>query len=43
VKSSEYQILTKRGLRSLAPIVRAISEIEGLDAHCEAVDIRLRS
>lgn len=43
VKSSEYQILTKRGLRSLAPIVRTISAIEGLEAHREAVDIRLRS
>ena len=42
VKSNEYQILTKEGLQSLAPIVRAISSAEGLDAHREAVDIRLR-
>ncbi|MFA6523807.1 MAG: histidinol dehydrogenase [Candidatus Peribacteraceae bacterium] len=43
LKTSEYQILTKRGLRSLAPIVRTLSAVEGLEAHCEAVDIRLRS
>ncbi|MBI3618970.1 histidinol dehydrogenase [Candidatus Peregrinibacteria bacterium] len=43
MKNNEYQILTKEGLASLAPIVRAISDVEGLDAHKEAVDIRLRS
>ncbi|MDP7454908.1 MAG: histidinol dehydrogenase [Candidatus Peribacteraceae bacterium] len=43
IKNSEYQILTKEGLKSLAPIVRAISDTEGLDAHKEAVDIRLRT
>ena len=43
MKSSEYQIVTKEGLASLAPIVRAISDTEGLDAHKEAVEIRLRS
>jgi len=43
IKNNEYQILTKEGLESLAPIVRTISDVEGLDAHKEAVDIRLRS
>jgi histidinol dehydrogenase len=43
MKTSEYQILTKAGLRALAPIIRTISDVEGLDAHKEAVDIRLRS
>lgn len=42
IKTNEYQILTKEGLESLAPIVRTISDVEGLDAHKEAVDIRLR-
>jgi histidinol dehydrogenase len=43
MKTSEYQILTKEGLAALAPIVRTISDVEGLDAHKEAVDIRLNS
>ena len=43
IKNNEYQILTKEGLESLAPIVRTISDVEGLDAHKEAVDIRLRT
>ena len=43
VKNNEYQVLTKEGLEALAPIVRTISDVEGLDAHKEAVDIRLRS
>ncbi|MDO8648769.1 MAG: histidinol dehydrogenase [Candidatus Peregrinibacteria bacterium] len=43
MKNTEYQIITCEGLRTLAPIVRAISDVEGLDAHREAVDIRLRS
>lgn len=43
MKNNEYQIITREGLASLAPIVRAISDVEGLDAHKEAVDIRLRS
>lgn len=43
MKCNEYQILTKQGLEALAPIVRTISDVEGLEAHKEAVDIRLRS
>ncbi len=43
MKNNEYQIITLEGLQALAPIVRAISDVEGLDAHKEAVDIRLRS
>ncbi|MDD5055282.1 MAG: histidinol dehydrogenase [Candidatus Peribacteraceae bacterium] len=42
MKTNEYQILTKEGLEALAPIVRTISDVEGLDGHKEAVDIRLR-
>ena len=41
VKNNEYQVLTKEGLRKLEPIVRVISEIEGLDAHYAAVSRRL--
>lgn len=42
VKTNEYQILTKAGLKNLQPIINTISEIEGLDGHNEAVNIRLR-
>jgi histidinol dehydrogenase len=42
IKTNEYQILTQKGLKNLQPIVQTISKIEGLDGHCEAVDIRLR-
>lgn len=42
MKTNEYQILTKEGLKALQPIVQEISDIEGLDGHREAVDIRLR-
>ena len=42
VKTNEYQVLTKQGLKNLQPIINTISEIEGLDGHNEAVNIRLR-
>lgn len=42
VKTSEYQILTKQGLKNLQPIINTISKVEGLDGHNEAVNIRLR-
>ncbi|MEI8229971.1 MAG: histidinol dehydrogenase [Candidatus Peregrinibacteria bacterium] len=42
MKTNEYQILTREGLEALAPIVRTISDVEGLDGHKEAVEIRLR-
>lgn len=37
-----YQELTPEGLRALAPTVVAMAEAEGLDAHAEAVRIRLK-
>lgn len=37
-----YQELTREGLESLAPTVVAMAEAEGLDAHAEAVRIRLK-
>lgn len=36
-----YQELTREGLRALAPTVVAKARAEGLDAHAEAVRIRL--
>lgn len=36
-----YQELTREGLRALAPTVVAMARAEGLDAHAEAVRIRL--
>jgi len=36
-----YQELTREGLRVLAPTVVAMARAEGLDAHAEAVRIRL--
>lgn len=42
IKSNEFQYLTKEGLKQLQPIISTISKVEGLDGHCEAVDIRLR-
>lgn len=41
-KTIEYQQLTKKGLYNLAPIVRTISDSEGMEAHKEAVEIRCR-
>lgn len=41
MKKSEFQSLTKTGLRKLAPIIRTISKVEGLDAHWQAVKRRL--
>ena len=38
-----YQELTREGLRALAPTVVAMARAEGLDAHAEAVRIRLEA
>ncbi len=40
-KKTEFQYITKNGLKTLNPIVRKISEIEGLDAHYNSVKVRL--
>jgi histidinol dehydrogenase len=42
IKSVEFQILNQEGIKALEPIVTAISDIEGLDAHGEAVRMRCR-
>ncbi len=41
VKTHEYQVLSKEGLRSLQPIIQTVADIEGLDGHRYAVDVRL--
>lgn len=40
MKTGGYQYLTKKGLRTLKPIVETLSDIEGLDAHKRSVQIR---
>ncbi len=40
-KKSEFQYVTKEGLRLLYPIVRELTAVEGLDAHYNSVKVRL--
>jgi len=40
-KKSEFQYITKDGLKKLNPIVRELSKVEGLDAHYNSVKVRL--
>lgn len=42
MRTMEYQILTSDGLKTLQPIVQAISRVEGLDAHENSVNIRFQ-
>jgi len=42
IKIMEYQKLSKAGLQRLAPIVQTISQVEGLDAHYQSVQTRLK-
>lgn len=41
MKTSEVQSVTKKGLKTLAPIIEGISTAEGLDAHWNSVRQRL--
>ena len=43
VKKITYQNITKKGLKTLGPIVEAMAEAEGLTAHKLAVSVRLKS
>jgi histidinol dehydrogenase len=43
LKYVSVQQLTKRGLKSLGPTVERLAEMEGLDAHKNAVTLRLES
>lgn len=40
-KKSEFQYLTKEGIRKLEPIVKELSAVEGLDGHYNSVKVRL--
>jgi len=43
VKKSEFQYMTKNGLKKLDPIVRELSKEEGLDGHYNSVKVRLEN
>jgi histidinol dehydrogenase len=43
VKKITFQRLTREGLEALAPAIEAMAAAEGLDAHKNAVSIRLKS
>ena len=40
MKTIQFQTVTREGLKTLQPIVQAISRVEGLDAHERSVNIR---
>jgi histidinol dehydrogenase len=42
VKKITYQQLTAQGLENIAPTVIAMAEAEGLEAHANAVRVRLK-
>ena len=42
MKITEFQSVTRNGLESLAPIIDVISEVEGLDAHWNTIEQRLK-
>ena len=41
MKLSEIQLVTEEGLRSLAPIIETLSQVEGLDGHWNSINQRL--
>jgi len=43
VKKSEFQYMTKNGLKKLDPIVKELSKEEGLDGHYNSVKVRLEN
>lgn len=42
VKKSEFQYITKNGLKKLYPIVKELSKVEGLDGHYNSFKVRLK-
>lgn len=42
-KKSEFQYLTKDGIKKLEPIVRELSAVEGFDGHYNSVKVRLEN
>lgn len=43
MRTMSVQELTKAGLASIAETIRILTDIEGLDAHQQAIDIRLQA
>ena len=43
VKKITYQEITKQGLQNIGPIIELMAEAEQLDAHKQAVSIRLQT
>lgn len=41
MKTTTFQKLTKKGLEKLSPVIKKLAEVEKLDAHANAVKIRL--
>jgi len=39
-RSRSVQEISRTGLKRLAPVVRALAEAEGLEAHARAVEVR---
>lgn len=42
MKKSEFQHVTREGLQRLAPIIKTLSSVEGLDAHWNAIEVRIK-
>lgn len=42
MKTTTFQKLTKNGLKKLSPVITKLAEVEKLDAHANAVKIRLK-
>ena len=42
VKKITFQIISKKGIKNIGPAVERMSNAEGLDAHKNAVNIRLK-
>jgi histidinol dehydrogenase len=41
LKSISYELLTREGLRSIAPMATTLATTEGLAAHCRSIEVRL--
>ena len=42
-KKTEFEFLTKKGLRKLKPVVESISDFEGLLGHKRSVQVRFEN
>ncbi len=43
LKQITFQELTEKGIKALGPVIETLATIEGLDAHCQAVTLRLKA